>query len=331
MRRCGTRPPSGPATTPRSPGNRPHPPRQVAPIHAGRPHAIGSRSALLTQARSPPLGPARCLAASDTGSPPAGQRSRARQSDDDAASTSRIWGSAPGRGRRRRSGRPGAQRSTPTRSAAAARAGRTISDRSCFAAIVFMARTSTPWRLLPARELGSGSPATCWRRLTEWAKAGVFDQLHLEVLDRLGEQGRLDWSRASVDTMSVRARVVITLAHIPSIVASRGASCSWSATVVGCRRRERSGRSQRWQHQARCMLLDPDDRRRCCVRGGTGVRSVGSPGVGAGSWAKISRPRSFFPSGLRSFHPSISARVRSAQPSTVVSRLMKKSTARARR
>jgi transposase len=62
---------------------------------------------------------------------------------------------------------------------------RTISDRNCFAAIVFMARTSTPWRLLPARELGCGSPATCWRRLAEWAGAGVFDQLHLEVLDRL--------------------------------------------------------------------------------------------------------------------------------------------------
>jgi transposase len=50
---------------------------------------------------------------------------------------------------------------------------RTISDRNCFAAIVFMARTSTPWRLLPARELDCGSPATCWHRLTEWAKAGV--------------------------------------------------------------------------------------------------------------------------------------------------------------
>ena len=112
----------------------------------------------------------------------------------------------------------------------------TISDRSCFAAIVFMARTFTPWRLLPARELGCGSPATCWRRLTEWAQAGVFDQLHLEVLDRLGEQGRLDWSRVSVDTMSVRARRGGTRwAHIPSIVASLGASCSWSATVVGCR------------------------------------------------------------------------------------------------
>jgi transposase len=69
-----------------------------------------------------------------------------------------------------------------------------------------MARTCTPWRLLPAGELGCGSPATCWRRLTERAQAGVFDQLHLEVLDRLGGQGRLDWSRASVDTMSVRAK-----------------------------------------------------------------------------------------------------------------------------
>jgi transposase len=69
-----------------------------------------------------------------------------------------------------------------------------------------MARTSTPWRLLPTRELGCGSPATCWRRLTEWANAGVFEQLHLQVLDRLGEQGQLDWERASVDTMSVRAK-----------------------------------------------------------------------------------------------------------------------------
>jgi hypothetical protein len=34
---------------------------------------------------------------------------------------------------------------------------RVVPDRNCFAAIVFMARTSTPWRLLPAQELGCGS------------------------------------------------------------------------------------------------------------------------------------------------------------------------------
>jgi transposase len=113
---------------------------------------------------------------------------------------------------------------------------RAIPDRNCFAAVVFMARTSTPWRLLPAGELGCGSPATVWRRLTEWAKAGVFEQVHLAVLDRLGEQGRVDWGRASVDTMSVRAKRGGTRwAQIQSIVASLGASSTWSARVVGCR------------------------------------------------------------------------------------------------
>jgi hypothetical protein len=40
----------------------------------------------------------------------------------------------------------------------------------------------------------------------EWADAGVFDRLHQAVLDRLGESGRLDWSRASLDSVSVRAK-----------------------------------------------------------------------------------------------------------------------------
>ena len=113
---------------------------------------------------------------------------------------------------------------------------RAVPDRNCFAAIVYMARTSTPWRLLPARELGCGSPTTCWRWLTEWAKAGVFDQLHLEILDRLGQQGVLDWTRACVGTMSVRAkRGGITWAQIQSIGASLEASSTWSATVAACR------------------------------------------------------------------------------------------------
>jgi transposase len=99
---------------------------------------------------------------------------------------------------------------------------RTIPDRNCFAAIVFMART--PLRLLPARELGCGSSAACWRRLTEWAKAGVFDQLHLEVLDRLGARpaglvagqcGHHERAGQAWGTM---------WAQFPSIVASLGPS-----------------------------------------------------------------------------------------------------------
>ena len=111
-----------------------------------------------------------------------------------------------------------------------------IEDRAVLGGIIYVLRAGVPWRLLPARELGCGSPATCWRRLTEWAKAGVFDQLHLEILDRLGQQGVLDWTRACVDTMSVRAKRGGTMwAQIQSIGASLEASSTWSATVAVCR------------------------------------------------------------------------------------------------
>ena len=73
------------------------------------------------------------------------------------------------------------------------------------AAIIFMARTSTPWALLPAKELGCGSATTCWRRLDEWARAGVFEQLQGVLLDELGAAGRIDLERVSVDSFSLRS------------------------------------------------------------------------------------------------------------------------------
>jgi transposase len=71
--------------------------------------------------------------------------------------------------------------------------------------IAFVLSTGIGWTKLP-RELGYGSGWTCWRRMHEWSDAGVFDQLHQAVLDRLGEADRLDWSRASLDFLSVRAK-----------------------------------------------------------------------------------------------------------------------------
>jgi transposase len=82
---------------------------------------------------------------------------------------------------------------------------RTVPDRACMAAIIFMARTSTPWALLPARDLGCGSATTCWRWLDEWAKAGVFEQLQALLLDELGQAGRINPERVSVDSFSLRA------------------------------------------------------------------------------------------------------------------------------
>jgi transposase len=81
-----------------------------------------------------------------------------------------------------------------------------VDDRAALAGIVYQLRTGIPWRLLPTRQLGCGSPVTCWRRLRDWQRADVWQQLHQLLLDELGRDGRIDWSRASVDSLSLRAK-----------------------------------------------------------------------------------------------------------------------------
>jgi transposase len=81
-----------------------------------------------------------------------------------------------------------------------------VDDRVALAGIVYQLRTGVPWRLLPSRQLGCGSAVTCWRRLRDWQRAGVWQQLHQVLLEQLGRDGQLDWSRASLDSVSVRAK-----------------------------------------------------------------------------------------------------------------------------
>ena len=81
-----------------------------------------------------------------------------------------------------------------------------VDDRAVLVGIVYQLRTGVPWRLLPARELGCGSPVTCWRRLRDWQRARVWQRLHHLLLDQLGRDGKLDWSRACLDSLSVRAK-----------------------------------------------------------------------------------------------------------------------------
>lgn len=47
---------------------------------------------------------------------------------------------------------------------------------------------------------------TAHRRFTEWTQAGLWRRLHRAVLDELGAQGQLGWSRAVLDAASVRAK-----------------------------------------------------------------------------------------------------------------------------
>jgi transposase len=64
-----------------------------------------------------------------------------------------------------------------------------VDDRAALVGIVYHLRTGIPRR-----------------RLRDWQRAGVWQQLHYLLLEELSRQGRLDWSRASLDSVSVRAK-----------------------------------------------------------------------------------------------------------------------------
>ena len=77
-----------------------------------------------------------------------------------------------------------------------------VPDRAALAGILFVLRSGIPWEMLP-QEMDCGSGMTCWRRLRDWQKAGVWDRLHQVLLDRLGQADRIDWSRACIDASTV--------------------------------------------------------------------------------------------------------------------------------
>jgi transposase len=79
-----------------------------------------------------------------------------------------------------------------------------VDDRAALTGILFVLKSGIPWEMLP-QEMGCGSGMTCWRRLKEWNEAGVWEELHHELLDRLGKADEIDWHRASLDSASVPA------------------------------------------------------------------------------------------------------------------------------
>ena len=55
-----------------------------------------------------------------------------------------------------------------------------VPDRIAPTGIVFVLRTGIPWEYLPEQFGCSGM--TCWRRLRDWATAGVWHRLHTMLL-----------------------------------------------------------------------------------------------------------------------------------------------------
>ena len=79
-----------------------------------------------------------------------------------------------------------------------------VEDRAALTGILFVLKTGIPWEYLP-QEMGCGSGMTCWRRLRDWQAAGVWDRLHEVLLAELNAADKIDWSRAAVDSGSIRA------------------------------------------------------------------------------------------------------------------------------
>jgi transposase len=81
---------------------------------------------------------------------------------------------------------------------------KSVDDRKALTGILFVLKSGIPWEMLP-QEMGCGSGMTCWRRLRDWHEAGVWQRLHELLLAKLREADQIDWSRAVVDSGSVRA------------------------------------------------------------------------------------------------------------------------------
>ncbi len=79
-----------------------------------------------------------------------------------------------------------------------------LPPRKALTGILFVLKSGIPWEMLP-QEMGCGSGMTCWRYLHNWAEAGVWAEMHVVMLAKLREADKIDWSRAIVDSSSVRA------------------------------------------------------------------------------------------------------------------------------
>jgi transposase len=80
-----------------------------------------------------------------------------------------------------------------------------LPDRLALQGILFVLHTGMAWRHLPP-ELGFGGGSTCYRRLNEWQRAGVWDRLHEVLLAELNADGLIEWGRAVADGSHVQAK-----------------------------------------------------------------------------------------------------------------------------
>jgi transposase len=79
-----------------------------------------------------------------------------------------------------------------------------LDDRKALTGILFVLKIGIPWEDLPCK-MGCGCGMTCSRRLRDWQTDGTWEKIHWELLSRLRGADKIDWSRALIDSSTVRA------------------------------------------------------------------------------------------------------------------------------
>ena len=113
----------------------------------------------------------------------------------------------------------------PPRPPASPKGGRPpVENRDALRGILFVARSGIGWQMLPT-EVFRASGSSCWRRLRDWTRDGVWPEVHRRLLNRLGKADGVNLDRVIVDSQSVRAlRGARTAAPTRRTAANAGAS-----------------------------------------------------------------------------------------------------------
>lgn len=82
--------------------------------------------------------------------------------------------------------------------------GRPPNDaREVLNGILWVLKTGARWEDMPRRY---GHPSTCWRRLRQWERVGVWKRILEALLSTLDSEGRLHWEQACLDASFAPAK-----------------------------------------------------------------------------------------------------------------------------
>jgi transposase len=91
-------------------------------------------------------------------------------------------------------------------------------NRECLEGIIWVLRSGARWRDLPP-PFPSG--VTCWRRLRDWEKQGIWRAIWDALLGVLSARGRLDLQETYMDATFRAAKKGATESALPSVAKAR--------------------------------------------------------------------------------------------------------------